>query len=276
MGGSLAVLTDRAVVAIGGEDARPFLQRLLTNDVDTLSPGEARYAALLTPQGKIITDVLVVALAGDGGLWLDLPAVNAAELVKRLTLYRLRAKVTIADRSAELGVLAFTGSPPPGLLQAYDDPRHPGLWRRGIASRARWNELAAGSDPAAYHDQRIRSGVPEGGLDYGFGDAFPHEANLDRLHGIDFRKGCYVGQEVVSRVEHRGTARKRIVRASFEGSPPPLGTEITADGLVIGTMGSSTDGHGLAAIRVDRASEAAGPFEAGTTLALDWPAWVTR
>ena len=276
MGKGLAVLADRAVVGVGGEEARSFLQRLVTNDVDKLAAGEARYAALLTPQGKIITDFLVLALPGEEGFWLDMPAVNAAELVKRLTLYRLRAKVTIADRSAEFGVVAFTGSPPAELLQSYDDPRDPGLWRRGIASRSQLTDLAARSDPIAYHDQRIQAGVPEGGLDYGFGDAFPHEANLDRLHGIDFRKGCYVGQEVVSRVEHRGTARKRIVKASFEGSPPPVGTDITADGVVVGRMGSSTAGHGLAAIRVDKAGEAAGPFEAGVVLQLDWPAWVSR
>lgn len=273
---ALAVLADRAVVEVGGEEARSFLQRLVTNDVDRLGAGETRYAALLTPQGKVITDFLILALPGQEVFWLDMPAVAAAELVKRLTVYRLRAKVTVADRSAELGIVAFTGPPPLTLLQAYDDPRDPGLWRRGIAGRAGLADLAARSDPAAYHDRRIRSGVPESGLDYGFGDAFPHEANLDRLHGIDFRKGCYVGQEVVSRVEHRGTARKRIVKARFEGTPPPIGTDITAGGVVIGTMGSSTAGHGLAAVRVDRAGEAAGPFEAGVTLELDWPAWVTR
>lgn len=276
MSEAVAVLTDRAVIAVGGEEARSFLQRLLTNDVDKLAPGEARYAALLSPQGKIVTDILVLALPGDEGFWLDTPAVAAADLVKRLTLYRLRAKVTIVDRSDAFGVVAFAGAPPPDLLQLFDDPRDPGLWRRGIAARTQLTALAARSDPAAYHDRRIRAGVPEGGLDFAFGDAFPHEANLDRLHGIDFRKGCYVGQEVVSRVEHRGTARKRIVKASFEGAPPPAGTAITAGGLVIGTMGSGTAGHGLAAVRVDRASEAEGPFEAGVPLRLDWPAWVTR
>lgn len=268
-----AVLSDRTVVAVGGAEARSFLQRLLTNDVETLAAGMARYAALLTPQGKIVTDGLVLALPGDEGFLIDAPAVNAADLVKRLTLYRLRAKVTIVDRSQDLGVVAFGGSPP-DVLMTFDDPRVPGLWRRAIATRSQLAALAARSDPGAYHDQRIRAGVPDGGLDFAFGDAFPHEANLDRLHGIDFRKGCYVGQEVVSRVEHRGTARKRIVKASFEGAPPPVGTTITAGGLVIGTMGSSTAGHGLAAIRIDRASEAKDPFEAGVPLRLDWPAWV--
>lgn len=276
MSGAFAVLDDRAVVEVGGGEARSFLQRLVTNDVDKLATGEARYAALLTPQGKIVTDFLILALPGEDGLWIDMPVANAAELVKRLTLYRLRAKVTVADRSAELGIVAFAGPPPAALLHVYDDPRDPGLWRRGIASRTQLAALAGRSDPDAYLDNRIRAGVPEGGLDYGFGDAFPHEANLDRLHGIDFRKGCYVGQEVVSRVEHRGTARKRIVKARFEGSPPPLGTDIIADGVVIGTMGSGVAGHGLAAIRVDRAGEAQGPFDAGVTLQLDWPAWVTR
>ena len=162
------------------------------------------------------------------------------------------------------------------MLQVYDDPRADGLWRRGIATRASLTAMAAEGDPGAYHDQRIRAGVPEGGLDFAFGEGFRHEGGLGRLHGIDFRKGCYVGQEVVSRVEHRGTARKRIVKACFEGAPPRPGTDITAGGLSIGTMGSSTAGHGLAAIRVDRASEAEGAFEAGIPLQLDWPAWVAR
>jgi folate-binding protein YgfZ len=129
---------------------------------------------------------------------------------------------------------------------------------------------SAQSDTSAYNFRRIAAGVPKGGIDFTYGDAFPHEANLDRINGIDFRKGCYIGQEVVSRMQHRGTARKRIVHVTFSGDPPPLGSEIKAGDTLIGTMGSSIGKHGLAMVRLDRADEAksAGlaPMASGTRL----------
>lgn len=271
----LTVLDDRAAIAVTGPDARSFLQRLITNDVETLGPGQARYAALLSPQGKILTDFLVVALTDEAGFLLDIPTANAADLVKRLTLYRLRAKVTIEDRSAALAIVAFTGaSPDQPLVLRYDDPRHPGLWTRGLLARTATAAQVSAAALAAFRTARIRAGVPEGGVDFAFGDTFPHDANLDHLRGVDFRKGCYVGQEVVSRVEHRGTARRRIVPAGFEGPPPAEGAEIMADGVAIGTMGGSIEGLGLALVRLDRAREASGPVTAdGVVLRLTAPAW---
>jgi hypothetical protein len=255
-----ATLDDRGIVVLAGDDAKGFLQGLVTNDVAGLVPGEAAYAALLSPQGKILADFLVTEVESEKGcrLYLDCPRSLAGELVKRLTIYRLRAKVTIADLSARLRVAAAWGAGseawrPDGAVAAYRDPRDEGLGWRCIGA------FGAASDPdagARYEAHRIGLGVPKGGLDFAYGAAFPHDANLDLLHGVDFKKGCFVGQEVVARVEHRGTARRRIVRVHFTGPPPPPGTEIFAGDVEIGTFGSAVAGTGLAMIRTDRAEEA--------------------
>lgn len=256
----VTVLEDRGVVEVGGPEAGALLQRLVTNDVDGLARGEARYAALLSPQGKILVDFLVVA-DGDGPerrFLLDCPLALAPDLAKRLTLYRLRAKVTVEDRSATLAAAAVWSEPLPegavGLTAR--DPRHPVLGYRILAPRSELAGLAS-ADAAAYAAHRIAAGVPEGGADFAYGETFPHEANLDRLNGLDFTKGCYVGQEVVSRVQHRGTARKRVTPVLFEGPPPTVGTTIQVGDIAIGTMGSAASGRGLALVRTDRAEEAA-------------------
>lgn len=242
-------LTDRGVVSVSGEDAADFLQGLLTNDVLALAQGEARYGALLTPQGKILFDFLVLR---DGAeFYLDCARDQAEPLAKRLGFYRLRAKVLIQDMSATLGITAGFSSAPP---RSYADPRHCDIGWRLIAPLA---DRPGPGGIAAYEARRIALGLPKGGVDFAFGDTFPHEANLDRLHGIDFRKGCYVGQEVVSRVEHRGLARKRIVQVTYEGQAPELGTTILAGETALGTMGSSAAGHGLAMLRLDRLEAAA-------------------
>ena len=258
-----ATLSDRGLVRVGGTEAKSFLQGLVTNDILTLVPGEARYAALLTPQGKIIVDFLVTEAATekDGGLFLDCPGALAADLVKRLSLYRLRAKIALADASDPFRVTVAWGVgaqawQPDGAVAAFSDPRKAGLGRRFIVPAA--SSIADRSTDAAvlYEAHRIALGVPKGGEDFTYGETFPHDANLDLLHGLDFKKGCYIGQEVVSRVEHRGTARKRIVRVHFKGAPPPPGSEITAGEVALGTMGSAQAGTGLAMIRTDRAEEA--------------------
>ena len=257
MGGVL--LADRGVVEVRGPEAAALLQRLFTNDVTGLAGGEARYAALLTPQGKIVVDFLMTP-SGSGeeaGFLLDCPGALAADLAKKLTMYRLRAQVTVADRSSEFGVAAFWPDRPTLAGTTFRDPRHEALGYRTIAERGELARLESASGLAAFHAHRIAAGVPEGGIDFAYGDTFPHEANLDRLHGLDFTKGCYVGQEVVSRVEHRGTARKRVTPVMFEGEPPPVGTDILVGEIAIGTMGSAADGRGLAMVRTDRAAEAA-------------------
>lgn len=267
-------LADRAVLAVSGEDARSFLDRLVTCDLDRVAPGRSRYGALLTPQGKIIADFILHEVAG--GYLIETPAACLADLTKRLGLYRLRAKVSLSDRSADLAVLAGWDAPPPdGAEASAPDPRVAALGWRAIVARG---ATAASTDPAAYAAYRIALGVPESGLDFALNDAFPHEALMDQMAGVDFDKGCYVGQEVVSRMQHRGTARTRVVRVALGGIPPEPGTPVVAGERALGSMGSVAAGHGLAMIRVDRASDALAEGVAmlagGEALTPDKPDWV--
>jgi folate-binding protein YgfZ len=250
-----ALLRDRGVVTVEGEEAAAFLQGLLTNDVEKLREGEARYGALLTPQGKILFDMLVVR--APAGFLIDCAAHQAADLARRLGFYRLRAKVTIADASAERAVVAFWGDAAPDAAPdaaLYRDPRDARLGWRAILPRDA--ALAVGEQHApTYEALRIAAGVPKGGVDFAYGDAFPHDANFDLLHGVDFAKGCYVGQEVVSRMKHRGTARKRVVRLRTLGEPASPGTPVLDGELAVGTFGSSSGREALAMLRLDRVDE---------------------
>lgn len=259
-----AFLTDRGVVKVGGNDARGFLNGLVTTDIDRLQPGLGRFGALLTPQGKVIADFLVTqATAGQGGGFLfDLPKALAQTLADRLGFYKLRAKVTIENLSDGLGVLAvWDGDPAMKPDLTFADPRDERMgWRTLVpADLAEKAAKAIGAevvDASAYEAHRIVCGVPRGGADFIYGDAFPHETNMDRLHGVDFDKGCYIGQEVVSRMEHRGTARTRTIRVSVDQSAPEVGVSVTAGDKTIGTMGSAANGRGLALLHTDRASDA--------------------
>lgn len=251
----VAMLGSRAVLRVGGAEARSWLQGLVTNDVEHIPVGEARFAALLTPQGKILADFFVV---GDGdGLLIDCAADTAGGLAKRLAMYKLRAPVAISDVSGSLAVAAGWDGDPPVAAQGrvFDDPRDTRLGWRAIAPHAELEKLGAPVSEQDWHTHRIACGAPQGGLDFPWGDTFPHEANMDRLNGIDFKKGCYVGQEVVSRVQHRGLARKRIVRVRIAGEQPEPGAEVSAGEIVIGAMGSSSGEAGLALIRLDKAEE---------------------
>jgi folate-binding protein YgfZ len=259
-----AFLPDRGVVKVSGEDARNFLAGLVTTDVKQIAPGVGRFGALLTPQGKIIVDFLITeAPSGHGGgLLIDVPRALAQGLADKLRLYKLRAKVAIENLSDELGVLAaWDGAPVVKPDLAFADPRMAALGWRILAPEALAAKVAEliGADlvdSAAYEAHRIACGVPRGGLDFIYGDAFPHETNMDRLHGVDFDKGCYVGQEVVSRMQHRGTARTRTLRILLDGSSPEAGETILAGGKPVGTIGSTAGRNGLALIRTDRVSDA--------------------
>jgi tRNA-modifying protein YgfZ len=256
-----AHLMDRGVLRVSGEDAKTLLDGLFTCDLDRVSPEKPRHGALLTPQGKILFDFIVFEAPAEagGGYYLDVLKAYAPDFVKRLNFYKLRAKAVIEDRSDALAVVAGWGGsarPPDELGLVAEDPRVPALGWRAIIAAEDVAELGAG-DAAAYHAHRIALGVPEGGRDYLFGDAFPHEALMDQLPGVDFDKGCYVGQEVVSRMQHRGTARTRIVPVSYpEGFVSEEGAEVTAGGRVLGKTGTAARGRGLVAIRLDRAEEA--------------------
>jgi folate-binding protein YgfZ len=253
---SAAWLEDRGIVRVSGADAATFLQGVVTNDVEQVEPGHARYAALLTPQGKILFDFLVVRLSGEA-FALDCDARQAASLAKRLAFYKLRAKLSIVDESENEGVLAFWGVEPendPGAI-VYADPRAPGLGFRAILPLAKAHAIGE-ANRAEYDALRIRLGVPQGGLDFAYGDAFPHDANFDLLNGVDFRKGCYVGQEVVSRMQHRGGVRKRVVRVRLDAEAPPPGTPIVDGELPVGALGGAAGREALALVRTDRVEDA--------------------
>jgi tRNA-modifying protein YgfZ len=276
-----ALLPDRGVIKVAGDDARNFLHGLVTADMLKLAPGAARFGALLTPQGKIIADFFVTEAPPaqhdetGGSFFLDVPRAQAAALIQRLNLYKLRAKVTVEDLSAKLGVLAAWNGGLNGsgdgqntaptrtakLGLCYADPRLPALGSRAIIPAERAAEAAAEldadlADASAYEAHRIALGVPRGGVDFVYSDAFPHETDMDQLGGVDFTKGCFVGQEVVSRMQHRGTARTRAVPVRFDGSAPDAGTAVTAGGRPVGTLGSTGGGRGIALLRLDRVDEA--------------------
>lgn len=259
-----ALLPDRGVVKVVGDDARSFLHGLVSADILKLTPGMARFCALLSPQGKIVADFIVVeAPARDGGgFFLDLPRMLALPLVNKLNMYRLRSRVIIEDLSETLGVLAAwdgDGAVISGLV--YRDPRLWALGLRVMLPPHRAADIAAGLgatlvDPSEYETHRIALGIPRGGVDFAYGDAFPHESDMDQLGGIDFAKGCYVGQEVVSRMEHRGIARTRTVSVFYDGQAPEPGAAVTAGERQVGTMGSAAGGRGLALLRLDRIADA--------------------
>ena len=280
-----ALLGDRGVVKVAGEDARKFLNGLLTTDIAKVTPQRASFAALLTPQGKIMVDMIVAEAPTEdgGGFFIDCPRALSPTLTDRLNFYKLRAKVLVEDLSAVLGVLAiWEGSRETEYGLCYADPRLEALGMRcmlppHLAADAAADLGAALVEASEYEAHRIALGAPRGGLDFQYSDAFPHEADMDQLNGVDFAKGCYVGQEVVSRVEHRGTARKRVVPVTFPDFGPEAGVPVRIGDIEVGTMGSSVEGHGLAMLRLDRIGEAlaagAPLMSGGIALTPVKPAW---
>jgi len=270
-----ALLQDRAVIAVSGPEAEHFLQNILTVDLDALKDGEAKPGALLAPQGKILFDFLI-SRAGPDAFQLECRADAAADFYRRLLLYKLRARVEIAKPEQAVVTVVWQSDPAASQIDstALDDTRF-------VNGDVKRSYGAPSSDDAgdkdAWHAFRIASGVAESGLDYQLGDAFPHDVLLDQTGGVGFAKGCYVGQEVVSRMQHRGTARRRVLIASSLGPLPAPGTELTAEGRPVGTLGSVAGSRGLAIARIDRvksAVEAGKPILAGdvpVTLAI--PGW---
>ncbi|HUZ92214.1 MAG TPA: folate-binding protein [Methylocella sp.] len=259
MNAQVSLLGDRGVIEVAGADATGFLQRLITNSVLNISKGEARYSGLLTPQGKLMFDFFVVPLpAGeDAGYLFDCVRAQAGDLVKRLNLHKMRAKIAIEDKSDEFGVAAVFGGEVPAGTEGvvYRDTRAPDMGLRVIAPREALGRLTDAGE-AAYEAHRIAQGVPKGGVDFIYGDAFVHDVNLDLLNGVDFKKGCYVGQEVVARVHFRKSARKRILKLHFDGPAPAAGTPVMAGETNIGQIGSMAGAEGLATLRLDRLEDA--------------------
>jgi folate-binding protein YgfZ len=260
----MQVRRDRAVLSLEGAETENFLHNLVTADVLGLAEGEARYAALLTPQGKILFDFFVVKTA-DGYL-LDCAASQLEELTKRLMFYRLRAKIAIAERKdLDVGV-----SPErPTEMTAYADPRTPLIGSRLIAEKGK---LPTGT---GYDAARIALGLADSDGDIGSGELFPHEANFDQMGAVSFSKGCYIGQEVVSRMEHRATARSRILPVMFDGAAPPRGAAIKSADKVIGSVLSSAGHAALALLRLDRLAEATQPLLTDAVrVRVHKPAWI--
>ncbi len=282
----MALLTDRGVLAVTGADATKLLQGIITNDMAKLETQPALHTGLLSPQGKILFDFFVVK-SGDGLLIETLRSLAVA-LKQRLDMYRLRAKAQIADVTADYTVAACWGGPHHAVHDdsptvGFPDPRHPGLGTRHLASLAsEWTCDAEGADAASqddYHAHRISIGVPDAGRDFPLGDTFPHESLYDQIGSVSFTKGCYVGQEVVSRMQHRSNPRKRIVPVVSKTDLPTTGTDIRAGDVVIGTLGSVAGNRGLAMIRLDRAAEfrakGVGLTAAEATIQIKLPDWVT-
>ena len=268
-----SLLVNRGLISVSGPDAVSFLDNLLTVSVDGLQSGEARYGALLTPQGKMIADGLIVA-RGDGFL-IDCPRVLAADFSRRLGFYKLRANVDVVNGSDDLAVLAAwadDGAPLQGVVR-FTDPRLAALGDRIVVQSDKVPDLRA--PEADYHAHRIALGVPEGGHDFIYGDTFPHEADMDQLNGVDFKKGCFVGQEVVSRMQHRGTARTRCVPLRFaDGAKVPEGTEALAGQKPCGRIGSSLEsGLAIGLLRLDRVADA---IAAGEALTADGHVFVVE
>lgn len=261
-----AFLAGRSFLLVGGADGESFLQNLITTDLPSLEPGEARPGALLTPQGKILFHFLISREGS--GFRLETDTASRDALMKRLMMYRLRAAVDLAVAPEE-GVTVRLDEPGEGVL----DYR---FARAGLSLR----RLPGGSgeDRSADYDAlRIEAGIAEAPADFALGDAFPHDILMDKDGGLHFRKGCYVGQEVVSRMQHRSTARRRVVRVGAERPLPASGTTLTTGGKPIGTLGTVRDRQGLAIVRIDKAGAAMAAGDAilagDIEVTLSLPAW---
>ena len=269
------VLPDRTLIAVTGPDAEHLLHNVLTADIETLQTGIARACALLTPQGKVLFDFLVGR--DDDGYVIDIAGETVDGFLKRMMLYKLRSKVEFAKRDEQVVAVSWdrdSGSSDTDSTAGLADTRF-----TQIAVTRHVTASATGSDatpPDAWHALRIAHGVAESGTDFALGDVFGHDISYDHNGGIDFKKGCFVGQEVVSRMQHRGTARRRVVIVEGGGALPATGTEITAGGKPVGALGTVVDNRARAIVRLDRvrsARDKGEPVLAGEqTVAIDLPA----
>jgi tRNA-modifying protein YgfZ len=246
-------LWDRAVIRVKGEAAATFLNGLITCSMVPVQTGQGAFGALLSPQGKVLFDFFLLKSQEADTILLDCDKDQASALIERLIFYRLRAKITFALDDKALVIAGWGDEPAPsGVIK---DPRHPDLGWRLISDQA--TSTYERDRLEEYHAHRICLGVPEGGKDFTFGEVFPHDVMMDVLNGVDFTKGCYVGQEVVSRVQHRGTARTRMVIVDYKQEPTPRqGSEILAEGRVLGLTGRPIGQKGLAMLRIDKLKKA--------------------
>lgn len=267
------ILPDRNIVQVDGGDAGHFLQNLITTNIDAIKPGEAHASALLTPQGKILFDFLI-SRSGETGYRCDIRADQTDDFIRRLTLYKLRAAVSF-DKLTETPVIAgWDGDAPEGALRDTRFPEDALAWRLYGSGSVLDGELSA------WKSVRIAHGVAESGADFALSDVFPHDVLMDKNGGVDFRKGCYVGQEVVSRMHHRGTARRRVVTLTAETDLPAApGTELSirAGEKPVGNLGTTNGKSALAIVRTDRVADALAEKTAltveGIPVTLSLPDW---
>lgn len=268
------VLVDRGIVEVAGPDAASFLQGLITNDIAKVGPQQAIYAALLTPQGKVIYDFLV--FAAPTGFFLDCVRAFASDLADRLKKYKLRAKIAVADRSGDFVVVALAPSGPE--LPAVADPRLTALGRRAImaAAGAETQLQALGyvlKPESDYQAQRLALGVPDAACDIPPETLFPLDCNFEELNGVDFNKGCYVGQELTARMKHRATARKRLLPVSAATTLPPAGTTLKLEGAEIGELRGAIGTIGMALVRLDRLGNATDASGEGVNIKIGRPSY---
>ena len=288
---SFALLDNRGVLAVSGTDRRSFLQGLVSNDVEKVGPAQARYAALLTAQGKYLHDFMMIEF--DEAIWLEAEAERLSDLKRRLSIYRLRAKAAL-DEQPELAVAVVFGagalvamdlSEEPGAARpfgsgiAFVDPRLAALGVRCILPRADIRSALAGTGLAesgfpAYDRLRIELGIPDGGRDLVPEKSILLEAGFDELNGVDWQKGCYIGQELTARTKYRGLIKKRLMPVEIDGPAPAPGAIVTADGREVGEMRSSRDGLGLALLRIEPVIEGKQLKAGDTALVVSKPGWM--
>jgi folate-binding protein YgfZ len=288
---SFALLDDRGILAVSGPDRRPFLQGLVSNDVDKVCPTASRYAALLTAQGKYLHDFMMVE-AGES-IWLDAEAARLGDLKRRLSMYRLRARVSLDERSdlavaaifgaGEAAILGLPSEPgaarPFGSGVAFVDPRLASLGARAILPRENARAVLADAGIAEtgfdiYDRLRLSLGIPDGSRDLVLEKSILLESGFDELNGVDWQKGCYIGQELTARTRYRGLVKKRLTPVRIEGPAPPSGAAVTADGREIGEMRSSRGGLGLALLRIEPVREGKILAAGQSILVPVRPAWM--
>jgi hypothetical protein len=288
---SFALLDDRGILAVSGPDRRPFLQGLVSNDVDKVCPTASRYAALLTAQGKYLHDFMMVE-AGES-IWLDAEAARLGDLKRRLSMYRLRARVSLDERSdlavaaifgaGEAAILGLPSEPgaarPLGSGVAFVDPRLASLGARAILPRENARAVLTDAGIAEtgfdiYDRLRLSLGIPDGSRDLVLEKSILLESGFDELNGVDWQKGCYIGQELTARTRYRGLVKKRLTPVRIEGPAPPSGAAVTADGREIGEMRSSRGGLGLALLRIEPVREGKILAAGESILVPVRPAWM--
>ncbi len=285
------MLDSRGLLKVAGPDARSFLQGLISNDVDKLAPERALWAAFLTPQGKYLHDFFLTTAPGEESILIDCEAARSGDLARRLGIYKLRAQVELADVSddyrvaalfgadalATLGLPAEPGTAAPfGGGIAYADPRLAALGARAVLPRSGAEDVLvnAGFTPAefaSYDQLRIPLGVPDGSRDMEVERATLLENGFNELHGIDWDKGCFVGQEITSRMKYRALIKRRLVPVEIDGPAPEPGAPVMAGGKKAGVMCSANGGMGLALLRLENLEDALSA--GGARITPKKPAW---